>query len=87
MWSDELTVSFLTVLSFRGARRSLFQLLELDKNIISSIIQMIGDAVSMEHVQEAMISPPECFVAFFQGIIIAHLVSSFIAHCMLNVFN
>ncbi|CAK9232330.1 unnamed protein product [Sphagnum troendelagicum] len=36
----------------RGARRSLFQLLEQDKNIISSIIQMIGDAVSMEHVQE-----------------------------------
>ncbi|CAM6033105.1 unnamed protein product [Sphagnum compactum] len=36
----------------RGARRSLFQLLEQDKNIISSIIQMISDAVSMEHVQE-----------------------------------
>ncbi|KAH9556576.1 hypothetical protein CY35_07G036800 [Sphagnum magellanicum] len=34
----------------RGARRSLFQLLEQDKNLISSIIQMIGDAVSMEHV-------------------------------------
>jgi hypothetical protein len=70
MWSDVLTVSFLTVLSFRGARRSLFQLLEQDKNIISSIIQMIGDAVSMEHVQEAMISPPECLLHFFKGLLL-----------------
>ncbi|CAK9232332.1 unnamed protein product [Sphagnum troendelagicum] len=36
----------------RGAKRSLFQLLDQDKEIISGIIQTMGAVVSMEHVQE-----------------------------------